>query len=123
MNINKLCTPPARCDALSGIDNGVISYSPDMTAPYSVGTMATSTCNPGFLLVPGEGNTIRDCEIVADSGGNDADFNGSPPRCERKPQSLILHPSVVNTMCTLSIVCSLLFHSYYDSVSSRDFLL
>ena len=41
----------AVCDELAEVANGMISYSPDMTAPYSVGTVASHSCNPGFELI------------------------------------------------------------------------
>ncbi len=41
------------CLALAPIPNGAIAYDPDMTAPYDVGTVATHTCDPGFILSAG----------------------------------------------------------------------
>ena len=71
----------AVCDELPGIANGVISYSPDMTAPYSVGTVATYECNEGYELT-GPGDEMRTCMVIVDSPG--ASFGGSAPTCERK---------------------------------------
>ena len=41
------------CSALAPIPNGVITYGPDMIADYDVGTVATHTCNEGFILSVG----------------------------------------------------------------------
>ena len=50
------------CPALPPIPNGVISYAPDMTPDYNVDTVATHTCNPGYLLLgPGLGPDTRQC--------------------------------------------------------------
>ncbi len=47
------------CLALAPIPNGVITYDPDMTADYDVNTVATYTCNEGFIL--GAGSEPRVC--------------------------------------------------------------
>ncbi len=47
------------CQALAPIPNGAITYGPDMTAGFDVGTMATHSCNDGFIL--GAGSEIRTC--------------------------------------------------------------
>ncbi len=65
----------------------MVSYAPDMTANYSVGTVATYTCDPGFRFVPGVGNQMRHCESIEEQEGTGeirSDFNGTEPRCERK---------------------------------------
>ncbi len=46
------------CPALAPIPNGAITYAPDVTAPYDVDTVATHTCDPGFLL---SGFETRQC--------------------------------------------------------------
>ena len=69
------------CVELPAISNAVISYSPDMTADYSAGTVATYTCDDGFGLVPGVGNSMRTC-LPQMSGA--AEFDGVEPRCECK---------------------------------------
>ena len=53
----------------------MISYSPDVTAPYSVDTVATYTCNPGYMLVTGPGDEMRTCMDNGDGSG--ASFGGS----------------------------------------------
>ena len=55
------------------------SYSPDMTAPYSVGTVATYECNEGYELT-GPGDEMRTCMDNGDGSG--ASFGGCAPTCE-----------------------------------------
>ena len=54
----------------------MISYSPDITAPFDLGTAAVYTCNTRFFL---EGNMMRSC------GGSEASivgaWDGTDPRC------------------------------------------
>ena len=64
----------------------MISYAPDMTANYSAGTVATYTCDDGFGLGPGVGNSMRTCvpvEQMSDAAPM-SEFDGAEPRCERK---------------------------------------
>ncbi len=49
------------CPELVPIPNGVITYGPDMTANFDVGTNATHTCNNGFILVVG--SETRTCIV------------------------------------------------------------
>ncbi len=63
--------------------NGMISYSPDMTAPYSVDTMATYSCNDGYRFVAGEGDQTRTCEEDGAETVSGATFSGTAPSCER----------------------------------------
>ncbi len=44
---------------LAPIPNGAIRYGPDMTADFDEGTVATHTCNEGFML--GAGSETRTC--------------------------------------------------------------
>ncbi len=59
------------CDELEPLENGVITYSPDTTAPYSVGTNAVYECNSRFRLI---GNPMRVCR-------EDGEFDQEPPTC------------------------------------------
>ncbi len=68
------------CPALPEIDNGVISYSPDVTPDYSLSTVATYSCNLDFVLTGG--NETRTCVDVGDGSGGR--FDGQEPTCERK---------------------------------------
>ena len=68
------------CLPLPTITNGMISYSPDVTPDYDLGTEATITCEAGFYL---EGNEARVC---MDDNGMDAIgvWSGQEPSCVRK---------------------------------------
>ena len=59
----------------------MISYSPDMTAPYSVGTVATYTCNSGYELST-TGDEMRTCMDNGDGSGGS--FRGTAPTCQCK---------------------------------------
>ncbi|XP_064387965.1 uncharacterized protein LOC135336171 isoform X3 [Halichondria panicea] len=76
------------CIALNSIDNGMISYSPDITAPFDLGTAAVYTCNTRFFL---EGNMMRSC------GGSEASivgaWDGTDPRCSAITCSRLTDPS------------------------------
>ena len=76
-----LVTDSAVCGALDAIANGMISYSTDMTAPYSVGTVATYTCNSGYELST-TGDEMRTCMDNGDGSGGT--FGGTAPTCKRK---------------------------------------
>ena len=52
-----------------------------MTAPYSVGTVATYECNEGYELT-GPGVEMRTC--VDNGDGHNASFNGIAPTCNCK---------------------------------------
>ena len=68
------------CPPLPTITNGMISYSPDVTPDYDLGTNATYTCEAGFYL---EGNQVQMC---VDADGMDAIgvWSGQEPSCVRK---------------------------------------
>ncbi len=72
------------CDELESLENGVITYGPDRTAPYSLGTIANHTCNPGFILV---GDPMRMCIEVDENG----EFDREPPTCIRKKYVKIIN--------------------------------
>ncbi len=61
------------CPALPLIPNGNITYGPDMTADFAVGTVATHTCNEGYLLL---GSETRECLV----GGR---WSSLTPVCQR----------------------------------------
>ncbi len=58
----------------------MISYSPDVTPDYDLGTNATYTCEDGFYL---EGNQVQMC---VDADGMDAIgvWSDQEPSCVRK---------------------------------------
>ena len=59
----------------------MISYSTDMTAPYSEGTVVTYTCNSGYELST-TGDEMRTCMDNGDGSGGS--FGGSAPTCQRE---------------------------------------
>ncbi len=70
------------CIALSSIENGIIRYSPDISAPFDFGTAAVYICNTGFFL---EGNMMRSCggseaSIVGNWDGTDPTCSGMEPK-------------------------------------------
>ena len=40
----------AQCDPLPTLENGMITYAPDMDPDYDNGTVATHSCNAGYRL-------------------------------------------------------------------------
>ncbi len=77
-----------QCNALDGIENGVITYAIDTTPNYDPGTVATYTCDAGFFLYLSLGGSMtRTC---VDDEDNDAEgvFSGQAPRCIRKLSAL-----------------------------------
>ena len=72
------------CLPLDLITNGVITYAPDITSNYDLGTVATYACDAGFFLdLSLGGSEMRTCFNDLD---NDAEgvFSGQAPRCIRK---------------------------------------
>ncbi len=71
------------CSPLPTITNGMISYSPDVTSDYDLGTEATYTCKAGFYINTTGANQVRRC---VDDDGMDAvgGWNGQEPSCVRK---------------------------------------
>ncbi len=73
-----------QCPPVLAIPNGVITYAPDNTPNYDLGTVATYACNAGFVLdLSIGGSEIRTC---VDDNGLDAigEFDRQAPRCVRK---------------------------------------
>ena len=76
--------PAIECLPLPPIANGGITYAPDMIPNYELGTVATYSCDAGFVLDFSLGGTMmRTC---VDDGDNDAEgiFDGQAPTCVRK---------------------------------------
>ena len=80
-----ICFNPAiECLPLPPIVNGAIAYAPDNVANYELGTVATYSCNAGFILDLSLGGTMtRTC---VDDGDGDAEgiFDGQAPICVGK---------------------------------------
>ncbi len=74
-----------QCLSLPAIDNGNIQYAPDNAPDYDLGTVATYTCNEGFVLDLSavDASAIRTC---VDDNDNDAEgiFDRQAPICVRK---------------------------------------
>ena len=75
-----LLSSTAQCPELPPIENGSITYDPDMTPDFDIGTDATYECDPGFILV---GVMVRNCTVAIDGTG---EWSEEPPTCERKDQ-------------------------------------
>ncbi len=72
------------CPTLPDIPNGLITYAPDTTPDYDLGTVATYDCNAGFALdLSLGGSEVRTC---VDDMDNDAEgvFDNQAPKCVRK---------------------------------------
>ena len=64
------------------LENGIVMYAADMTADYQLGTVATHSCNDGYVLM---GSLTRTC---MDDDGLDAvgvwSDSDNVPTCVRK---------------------------------------
>ena len=63
------------------IANGFIRYAPDDTPNYALGTVATYSCNTGYVLDLTVGSRTRTCtddDNVMDAIG---EFSGQAPTC------------------------------------------
>ncbi|XP_064387537.1 uncharacterized protein LOC135335856 isoform X6 [Halichondria panicea] len=72
---------PIECLPLEQVTNGMITYAPDTTSNYDLGTVATYTCNDGFRLdITQGGSETRTCidDLNGDAVGV---FTNLPPRC------------------------------------------
>ena len=72
------------CRNLPDIPNGVITYAPDTTPDYDLGTVAIYSCDTGFVLDLSLGaSEMRTC---VDDMDNDAEgvFDRQAPICIRK---------------------------------------
>ena len=73
-------TTAIECEPLPNIANGSISYAPDMTPNFDLGTTATYECDDGFYLM---GEDERNC-TAGDGSSAIGMFNGEEPTCVRK---------------------------------------
>ncbi len=74
--IELLFFPAITCDGLDTVNNGSITYGPDVTAPYNFGTNATYSCNMGLFL---EGDQVRTCQ--GDDSSVTGTWTGVTPVC------------------------------------------
>ncbi len=90
------CFPAAQCPPLTPESNTMITYGPDTTPEYDVGTVAMHNCTPGFEP---NANAARVCQ-------SDGTFSGFPVRCFRirKWQLFFIQrvpASTINMFCIL----------------------
>ena len=90
------------CPPLPNIANGVITYSVTGhgTLNYSLRTVATYSCNYGFVLDPTGGSETRPC---VDNGDSDAEgiIDMQEPACVRK-STIIVHQCYDMVLCIAS---------------------
>ena len=85
-----------QCSALGKIPNGFITYTPDITPNYDLGTVATYACDPGFALdLSLGGSEMRTC-VNDNKLGAIAVFDRQAPICVRK------------FPVTLKLICSMI---------------
>ena len=66
------------CSALTAPTNGQVSYSTDMTEPFSIGTVATFTCDDDYTLNSATATLTCADDNQADTLGT---WGGSEPSC------------------------------------------
>ena len=78
--ITHLIISPAaiECSALTASTNGRVSYSTDMTEPFSIGTVATFTCDDDYTLNGATATLTCADDNQADTLGT---WGGSEPSC------------------------------------------
>ena len=85
------------CDKIF-LENGSITFSPDMESPYVFGTEAAHACDEGFSLV---GAAIRIC---MSENGTTGVWGGVPSSCERELNSL-MHLRAANLCDIILLLC------------------
>ena len=66
------------CSALTAPTNGRVSYSTDMTEPFSIGTVATFTCDDDYTLNGATATLTCADDNQADTLGT---WGGTEPSC------------------------------------------
>ena len=64
---------------LPPLENGEITYAVDMTANFELRTMATHTCDAGYIL---SGPEVRNCD-EGDGTNLIGEWTETAPTCER----------------------------------------
>ena len=77
---NLLIHAAIECHPLLSIANGIITYTPDNTSNYVLGTVATYSCNAGYVLALSVGSETRTC-MENDNVDVIGDFDGQAPTC------------------------------------------
>ncbi len=80
------------CDSPPPLENGRITYSLNQTMPFSFGTLATYTCDNGYVLVGGE--SVRTCD--GDDTSPIGYWTGSDPVCNCKYIKCFIH-TIINS--------------------------
>lgn len=68
------------CPGLLPPANGAIAFADDTTIPHDVATVATYSCNIGYMLIGGD--SMRTCTTVPES--IEGEWSGTEPSCTRK---------------------------------------
>ena len=63
------------------ITNGFIRYAPDTTPNYALGTVATYSCNTGYVLDLSVGSASRTCMDDDNAVDMIGVFDGQAPTC------------------------------------------
>ncbi len=77
--ISYLPSTVINCVSLPSLTNGMIVYSPDLSEPFSYGTLATFSCNDGFQL---DGSNLRTC--TGDDSVTIGSWGDPSPACVRE---------------------------------------
>ena len=70
------------CTDLPDPTNGIVTFSTDTVAPFSLKTRATYSCDQGYGL--SGGNTVRTCGPNADNTNPEGVWSGNVPACHCK---------------------------------------
>ncbi len=65
------------CDSLPPLENGAVAYSLNQTMLLSFGTVATYTCDTGYVMSAGE--AVRSCD--GDDASTIGYWTGPDPVC------------------------------------------
>ena len=69
------------CHPLLSIANGFIKYYPDDTPNYALGTVATYSCDAGYVLDLSVGSVTRTCTDNGNVMDAIGEFDGQAPTC------------------------------------------
>ena len=73
------------------ITNGFIRNAPDNTPNYTLGTVATYSCDAGYVLDPTVGSRTRTCTENDNVINAIGEFSGEAPTCIGKLIVLLRH--------------------------------
>ena len=78
MSVNYLPSAAIMCPYLADPINGTVTFSADGLAPFTLATMATYNCEPGYGLNSTDTRTCVDLSGETDPVGT---WNGDAPTC------------------------------------------